>query len=165
MSGTRRESEREREKRWRRGCDASGARRSLRDTAARALAATQKVTKKEVIRFGNDVLEIERIVPVSELLHPEGVPKARKDKDALERTYAAQLRRLEEQTKSASQEEKAKLQEEMAKLQRDLDGKLQDAARQVRREGGPKKQIDVCVNVDENLISLVVPPLGTRTRQ
>ena len=53
----------------------------------------------------------------------------------------------------------------MAQLQKDLDGKLQDAARQVRREGGPKKQIDVCVNVDENLISLVVPPLGTRTRQ
>ena len=57
--------------------------------------------------------------------------KARKDKDALERTYAAQLKRLEEQTESASQEEKAKLQEEMAKLQQDLDGKLQDAARQV----------------------------------
>ena len=106
-------------------------------------------------------LEIERL----EQERRTGEAKARADKEKLEQTYALQLRRLEEQKESASQEDKAKLQEEMAKLQRDLDGKLQDAARQVRREGGPKKQIDVCVNVDEKLISLVVPPLGTRTRQ
>ena len=62
--------------------------------------------------------------------------KAQEDKNALKRTYEAQLQRLEEQTKSASHEEKAKLQEEMAKLQQDLEGKLQVAARQVRREEG-----------------------------